>query len=282
MSPSDDDLDCLFKAWTAPACPGSLERRIRRSYGDRRRFREIDEPLNASPVRGCARLVPFAGKFAGVVAAAVVLLAVITRAFPQSLYFIASPDAITLESEILDYGDDGSYTVSEYRTSSWKTAQVEGGIVEGGETVLSRSFPADPLRTATDDLLDPVLAVSRSIIQRVFSPLFYRPGRAKFLSELAVSMRERIRNGCVPTNMWARPMTVIGRETVLNYTTTVSQLTLENGSRLTEWFAPGLDCVSLRSTTEKALGVGDFQRTSERRVLKVTNSGRTAAGEANR
>jgi hypothetical protein len=55
-------------------------------------------------------------------------------------------------------------------------------------------------------------------------------------------------------------MTVIGKETILNYTTTVSQFTPEDRDvRFTEWFAPALDCVSLRSTTEKAQPGGAFR-----------------------
>jgi hypothetical protein len=300
MSPSDDDLNCLLQAWTAPRCPDSLETRIRRAYRDRARSRETLGLVKASPAFGgrttgehnrgsgmwarwIAGLVPITGKFVGVVVGAVVLLAVIARAFPQSLYLIASPAAITLDSEFLDYKDDGSYTVSEYRTSSWQAPQMRGDILDRGEAVLSRSFPGDPLRTTTEELLDPMLAISRSIARRVVSPLFYRPGRTKYWKAQAIAATDRIRNGCAPTNMWGRPMTVTGQETVLNYKTTVSQVTLEGGTRFTEWFAPGLDCVSLRSTTEKAPGDGVFRLTSERRVLRVTtNSDRAAAGEANR
>jgi hypothetical protein len=228
--------------------------------------------------------VPIGGKVAAVIAGAVVLLAVITRAFPQSLGFIAPPAAITLDSEFLDYKADGSYAVSEYRTSSWQTGQIRGNVLEGGETVLSRSFPGDPLRTVAEGVLDPVRAILRSIAQHAVSPLFYRRSRAEHLRAAATFLADRIRNGCAPTNMWARPMTVVGQEIVLNYTTTVSRLSPEDwGVRFTEWFAPGLDCVSLRSTTEKALADGTFQLVSERRVVRVTrDSGKTAAQEPNR
>ncbi len=79
-------------------------------------------------------------------------------------------------------------------------------------------------------------------------------------------------------------MSVIGEETLLNYTTTVSRLSPEGWDfRFTEWFAPGLGCVSLRSTTEKTLADGSFRLATERRVLKVTtNSSATAAQEPNR
>jgi hypothetical protein len=83
---------------------------------------------------------------------------------------------------------------------------------------------------------------------------------------LAIGAAARIRNGCAPTNMWGRQMTVIGVETVLSYAATVSPLTEGGNVRFTEWFAPGLDCVSVRSTTETALVDGVFRPASERRV----------------
>jgi hypothetical protein len=100
--------------------------------------------------------------------------------------------------------------------------------------------------------------------------MFDKSGRTSSLRALEMAMAARIRNGCTPSNMWGRPMIVVGKETVLNYSTTVSQFTPEGGDvRFTEWFAPGLDCLSLRSTMEKALPGGAFQLASERRVLKV-------------
>ena len=79
MNPSDEHLNSLLNTWTAPPCPPSLEQRLRRAYVSRRR----QQP--AVWTRWLARFTPRAGKFAGVLAGAVILLAVITRAFPQSL-----------------------------------------------------------------------------------------------------------------------------------------------------------------------------------------------------
>ncbi len=217
--------------------------------------------------------LPIAGKFVGVIAGAVVLLAMITRAFPQSFGMIAGPDAVTIDSEYLDYNDDGSSKVSEYRTSYFSST--------AGETARSRSFPGDPLRTAAEAVLNPTRAILDPIA-RVIGPLFNKPGRTEYLKALAITEGARIRNDCAPINRWGRPMTVISADTVLNYATTVSQYEFRD-ERFTEWLAPGLDCFSLRSTTEKALADGSFRLASERRVLKVTRkSGRTAAYEPNR
>jgi hypothetical protein len=291
MNLSDDDLNALLKTWTVPRSPHSLEERLRRAYRDsvRSRARQafLEAPADGTtmvtampPKRGpgawtswIAGFAPTVGKLAAVIAGAVILLAVITRAFPQSLAILAPPAAITLDSEFLDYNDDGSSTVTEYRTSHW-TSSLPGG----GETVLSRSFPGDPLRTAAWDILNPVQSILGSITQRVISPLFYRPGRAKYLSAAAAATAARIRNGCAPTNMWGRPMTVIGEETILSHTTTVSQSEIGD-LRLTEWFAPGLDCVSLRSTREKGSVNGAFRMISEMRIVKITTNSHSAAAK---
>jgi hypothetical protein len=116
----------------------------------------------------------------------------------------------------------------------------------------------------------------------MFDPLFYKPGRTSSMRAPEIALAARIRNGCAPTNRGAAPLREIGTETLLNYATTASQ-SQAGDARFTEWFAPGLDCLSLRSTTEKALPGGTFQLASERRVLKITtNSSRTAAKEPNR
>ncbi len=207
-------------------------------------------------------------------AGAVVLLSVITRAFPQSLNLVVPAGAIIVDSEIIDYTDDGSSTVSEYRTSSFSST--------GAQTTLSSYFPGDPLGTAAGYVVNPMRAILEPIMQRVIHPLFYKPGRAQYLRVRATSVADRIRNGCTPTNRGATPMRVIGKETVLNYATTVSQGEFGD-KRFTEWFAPGLDCFSLRSTTEKALPDGAFRLASEWRVLKVTmNSSATGVKEPNR
>ncbi len=320
MNPSDDDLDCLLKTWTAPRSPDSLEARLRRAYGHRlrrayrHRLRRAYGNLlrraygnrllrraygdrapsrttvlsgEAGPqrksdsgvrTRWIAQLVPTAGTVAGVMAGAVVLLAVITRAFPQSLNLVVPAGAITLDTEFLDYKDDGSYTVREYRSSFFKRTTVKGDFLDGEETVLSSSFPDDPLRTAAESFLNPIRAILDPIAHRAIDPLFFKPHRAEYLRALEIALAARIHNGCTPSPHWGTPMTVIGKETVLDYTTTVSQYEFKD-ERFTEWFAPGLDCFSLRSTTEKALPDGAFRLATERRVLKVTKSSTPTAGK---
>jgi hypothetical protein len=288
MNPSDDDLNCLLKAWTVPPCPESLDGRMRRAYGAVVGSRTMAPSVEAarqrkwSPgvwTRSILHFVPTAGKVAGFIAGAVVLLAVITQAFPQSLNLVVPTGAITLDSEFLDYKEDGSYTVREHRSSFFKRTTMEGDLIGGRETALSRSFPGDPLRTATVELFNPMKVILDPVMHRMIDPLFFKPHRTEYLKALEMALAARVLNGCAPSPHWSTPMTVIGKVTVLNYATTVSQYEFKN-ERFTEWFAPGLDCFSLRSTTEKALPDGTFQLATERRVLKVTkNSSTTAAKE---
>jgi hypothetical protein len=257
MIPTDEDLDGLLKTWTAPRSPDSLETRVRRAYGNRIR------PRTKTP--WIARVLPMAGRFAGATAAALVLLAVITRAFPQSLNLVAPPGAIVLDSEALEYKDDGSYTVTEYRTSSFQPPTVGGEFLDGGETILSSYFPGDPLKTAARNLLDPMIAIAGTYAHRLFDPLFYKPHRAEYLKALQERVNEDIRNGCTPNP----PTTIIGKETILNYPTTVVRTEREKG-RFTAWVAPELACWPLRTTVEKPHADGTFHLVSERRVVKVT------------
>ena len=49
MNPSDDDLNCLLKAWTVPQSPDSLEGRLRRAYRDRTRSQKTLGLVEVSP-----------------------------------------------------------------------------------------------------------------------------------------------------------------------------------------------------------------------------------------
>jgi hypothetical protein len=257
MIPTDEDLDSLLKTWTAPRSPDSLETRVRRAYRNR------ICPRTKTP--WIARVLSMAGKFAGVTAAVLVVLAVITRAFPQSLNLVVPPGAIVLDSEALEYKDDGSYIVTEYRTSSFRPITVDGEFLDGGETILSRHFPGDSLKTAARNLLDPMIAIAGTYAHRLFDPLFYKPNRAAYLKAIQERVNEDIRNGCTPNP----PTAVIGKEAILNYPTTIVRTEREEG-RFTAWVAPELACWPLRTTVEKPHADGTFQLVSEWRVVKVT------------
>jgi hypothetical protein len=67
-------------------------------------------------------------------------------------------------------------------------------------------------------------------------------------------------------------------ETILNHATTgIQKVWMEEGKpvRLTEWSAPDLRCMTLKSTTEKTFDDGRLRPAFEKRALKLTmNSSR--------
>jgi hypothetical protein len=258
MNPSDDDLNCLLRAWTIPESPGSLERRLRRAYRDRTRSRS-ERWLQKAPgfwtrwVGGLAP--PVAGMCAGIAAGAVMFLLVIAEAFPQSLAGLSGTTfPFTVDSEEIEYKADGSSIIRELFTSA-------GGLV------LSSEFPGDPVRTARQRILDPL----NLILYRISEPFVDRqqarlnaqyPLRAKHIAE-------QQRTCGAPGAPW----TVVGSETILNYATTgVQKVWMEEGKpvRLTQWSAPDLHCSPLKSTTEKTFDDGRLRLAFELRALRVT------------
>ena len=255
MNPSDEDLDCLLKAWTIPPSPGSLERRVRRAYRDRAGSLSMW-------IRWVSRLTPVAGLFAGAAAGALVFLLVIAEAFPQSLAGVArATSPYTVNYELIEYKADGSSVIREYYTSA-------GGLV------LSTEFPGDPLGTAGQRILDGL----NLILYWAATPVRERHVARKQASinvlkakdpELAKRIAERERT-CLPGTPW----TGVGNgETILNYATTgIQKVWTEDGKavRFTEWSAPDLHCLTLKSTTEKTFDDGGLRLVFEQRALKVT------------
>jgi hypothetical protein len=205
--------------------------------------------------RWVAGLSPAAGLFAGIAAGAVVFLLVIAQAFPQSLAALAGGTfPFTVDLEEIEYKSDGSSKILEYFTSA------------GGGLILSSEFPGDPLRTAQQRILDPL----NLIIYQVAKPFVARqearlnaqyPLRAKHIAEQ--------QRAC---GALGAPWTVVGNQTILNYSTTgIQKEWMEEGKpvRFTQWSAPDLHCFALKSTTEKTFD-GRLRLVYERRALKVT------------
>jgi hypothetical protein len=258
MNPSDDDLNCLLRAWTIPESPDSLERRLRRAYRDRTRSRS-KRWFQKAPgfwtrwIGGFAP--PVAGMCAGIAAGAVMFLLVIAEAFPQSLAGLSSTTfPFTVDSEEIEYKADGSSTIRELFTSA-------GGLV------LSSEFPGDPIRTAQQRILDPLSL----ILYRISEP-FVNHQQARLNAQYplrAKHIAEQQRTCGAPGAPW----TVVGSETILNYATTgVQKVWMEEGKpvRLTQWSAPDLHCFALKSTTEKTFDDGRLRLAFELRALRVT------------
>jgi hypothetical protein len=255
MIPTDEDLDCLLKAWTAPPSAGSLERRVRRAYRERTGSRSMW-------IRWVSGFTPAAGLFAGIAAGALVFLLVIAEAFPQSLAGVAGAmSRFTVNYELIEYKADGSPVIREYFTSV-------GGLV------LSTEFPGDPVGTAGQRIVDGLNLVlywaATPIRERQVARQQARINALKAKDpELAKRVDERERT-CLPGAPW----TPVGTgETILKHATTgIQKVWMEEGKpvRLTEWSAPDLRCLTLKSTTEKTFDGGRLRLAFERRALQVT------------
>jgi hypothetical protein len=251
MIPSDEDLNYLLKAWTVPPSPGSLERRLRRAYQDRTGSR-------SRWTRRISGLTPAAGMFAGITAGAVVFLLVIAQAFPQSLAGLSGTKfPFTVDSEEIKYKADGASTIREYFTEA-----PLGGV-------LSSEFPDDPLRTAQQRILDPL----NLILYWIATPGRERAvARAEARMNALTANHPEIAERRRTCTLYGPPWTVVGNETILNYTTTgMQKVWMEEGKpvRFTQWSAPDLHCFTLKTTTEKTFD-GSFRLAYERRALKVT------------
>jgi len=264
MIPSDEDLNCLLKAWTVSPSPGSLEGRLRKAYRDRTGTRSRRWFQNAPGVwtRWVSGLAPAAGMFAGITAGAVMLLLVMAEAFPQSLAGLSgTASQVTVDYEEIEYKADGSSAIRELFTSA------------GGGLVLSREFPGDPLKTAEQRILNPLNLIlywmATPVRERQVARALARINALEAKNpDLAKRIAERERT-CMPGSPW----TTAGDETVLNYATRgIQKVWMEEGKpvRLTEWSAPDLHCVALKSTTEKMFEDGRLRLAFERRALKVT------------
>lgn len=253
MTPSEEDLDCLLKTWTVPPSPRSLDRRVRRAYRDR---------TGRAWTRCVPRLTPAGGLFAGITAGALVFLLVIVEAFPQSLAGVAGATSpYTVDYELIEYKAEGSPVIREYFTSA-------GGLV------LSTEFPGDPLGTAGQRILDGL----NLVLYWAATPVRERHVARKQASINALKARdpeqakridERERN-CLPGSPW----TPVGNgETILTHATTgIQKVWTEEGKpvRFTEWSAPDLHCLTLKTTTEKTSDDGRLRLAFEQRALKVT------------
>jgi hypothetical protein len=261
MIPSDEDLNCLLKAWTVPPSPDSLEGRLRSAYRDRTKARTPHwfRYAPGSWARWVSRVAPAAGMFA---AGAVMFLLVMAVAFPQSLVGLSGTTfPATVDYEEIEYRADGSSAIRELFTSA------------GRGLVLSREFPGDPLRTAEQSVLDPLNLILYWIATPVREQQVARAvARINALEaknpDFARRNAERER-----TCMLGDPWTAAGDETILNYATKgIQKVWMEEGKpvRLTEWSAPDLHCVTLKSTTEKTFADGRLRLAFERRALKLT------------
>jgi hypothetical protein len=200
---------------------------------------------------------------AGITAGAVVFLLVIAEAFPQSMAGLSGAAfPFIVDSEVIEYKADGTSAVIELFTSA------------GGGLVLSSEFPGDPIRTAQQRILDPL----NLFLYRIAAPIRDRQvarnqARVAALKANNPALAKRMAETERACTLGA-PWVTVGDDTILNHAVTgIQKVWMEEGKpvRLTEWSAPDLRCITLKSTTEKTVD-GKLRLAFERRVLKVTRN----------
>jgi hypothetical protein len=156
---------------------------------------------------------------AGALAGGAMCFIGITAAFPQVL---SPTPRFNLLSEYVDYEDDGSSIIREYRASTAHNGQ---------EIILERSNPDNWLMNIHFHFFDTVhrlLGIAKAAPPPMASDCSF------------------------PT------MSVIGHEMTLNYRTTVQRTVNEDGSRYTEWRSPDLDCIVVKYIAEKPAANGRY------------------------
>jgi hypothetical protein len=125
---NDTELDDMLNKWEAPPVPRDLRQRIQPDRTPKRKFR-----------------VP-SGMFFGLAAGAATFLLAVGVAAPQTFGLGPTPRFI-LMTETIDYKDDGSSAIQEYRRS---TAQ------NGKEIIIDRRVPDSWFMTMHMNFFDAV------------------------------------------------------------------------------------------------------------------------------
>ena len=172
-------------------------------------------------------------------------LGVLTQALPQTIAlspFVRMP--YLAQTEFTEYADDGSTIRDRYFMTSY--------LHNGGEIVLSSTFPGRPFHTAVRRVLDLVGAA-----QYLISEYMDR----RDVGNAAVA--DDVQNGCEDTSL-----PIVARETILNLATVASQES-SGQHRITMWRAADLGCFPLRITKEDRQTNGSFVLRVKRQTIKI-------------
>jgi len=235
---NDNELDDLLNTWSTPAPPPSSRERARAGFGDA-------QPRMLPAPRRRKRLLWTIGLAAA--------LFVVIQAFPQTAKLSGIP--FTVDSEYTHYSGEGSTVPWHVYTTSF--------VRNGGEVVLSRTADGETFH----NMLMQMFSGFHLLLARMetsadppqsgpASSERIQTGRGRFTVDLAAS-------GCASG-------TVLGRETILNYSTVGVQRAMGDGQRLTLWMAPQLGCYPLRSRVEELQPDGTYRLAVEKRTIKVT------------
>ena len=244
---NDQELDDVLNQWDAPAVPPTLRENVRAGFRERVR--------NAIPIIPRPRFprLRFAFAFAGVATA----LLVATVAFPQVGRMLSSePIPYSVDSEFVIFPGDREPRAYLTATSYSRNGQ---------EVVLTWSMLDHPFATSIHRVIGGLMTlVHGSPHAAADATATLGCGHSCFgmAAESLGPAAQLISNGCVTG-------TVVGRETILGHATVGVQRPLGGGGRGTFWLAPDLGCHSLRTTIEWPAPDGHYQRTREKRALRI-------------
>jgi hypothetical protein len=249
---NDQELDEILNQWSAPPAPPSLRDRVRAGFPKppRHAFRWR---------RGFTT--------AAVIAAAAILL-IVTQASPQPV----APIPWTVDSEFIRYADDGSSAIEMYSTSYES---------ESNETVLSRSIPGSPLKTALAWTADVVIPFHNRVIGRLVlgSERLEQIQKAK-ARNVGFVTGCGLHPGCMILEhaAYAKAATgciegeIVDRATILNYPTEAVRERWTEHGRMTIWMAPALGCFALKVTREEERPDGTYRLVAAKQAIKVNVS----------
>jgi hypothetical protein len=256
---NDSELDEVLDQWDAPGPRAELRESVRA------RFATLNE---RPPKKGRAWLAWFApsatkGLLAGAAAGAVVFLAVIGQAFPQS-FGLGSPSpalrsGYAVISNVVVYARDGSSRIE---------ANVISHNYKGTEIVIAES---DPGNTVTGFIKSVHTGVHYLLLRYV--PNLVLPES----SERDAWFSAYVQSGCVD-----KGEIQVGQETILDHATNVLQQTYPDGSRWTAWRAPDLGCFALRWKSEEPIPGGGLRLVRQRDAEKVLGRPRSQGSVSSR
>ena len=244
---NDHELDEMLNQWDTPAAPPILREKVRAG------FREW--VIGAIPVIPRPRFPRLRFAF-GLVGVAAALLAA-TAAFPQV--------GRILSSEPIPYSVDSEFVIFPRDREPRPYMTVTSYSSNAKEVVLTWSMSDHPFAAPIHRVVGGLMSlVHGSPEETSDATAILGCGHACFgmASESLGPAAQLLSNGCVSG-------TVVGRETILGHATVAVQRPLEGGGRGTFWLAPDLGCHSLRTLIEWPAPDGHYQRSMEKRALRI-------------
>lgn len=256
---NDTELDELLNTWSAPPAPASLRQSVQAGFAA-----NLERKTSPGVLHWIAAFAPSPRKrlVAGAVLAMVTLLLVVTLALPQTHRLVSPPVRIPyiVDSDVVQYADDGTSVVEEHR----------GSYNDNGREVGLYAVYPSFLNAIRHALMTAGSVVGRPLLPFIVSPellkKFESAARVSAGSEHGYALGSAdalIKAGCI-----CGP--VVGHETILGHPTVAVQPNLGSHQRVTFWMAPDLGCFALRITIEEQRPDGTFRLVTRKQALKVT------------